>query len=39
MNEAFLHYLWQYRLFDARHLATSEGSIVEIIRPGKLNTD
>ncbi|HRH66020.1 MAG TPA: DUF2851 family protein [Bacteroidia bacterium] len=39
MNEAFLHYLWQYRLFDSRNLITSEGSRVEVIRPGKLNSD
>lgn len=39
MNEAFLHYLWQYRLFDSRELLTSEGNSVEVVRPGKLNTD
>ena len=39
MNEAFLHYLWQYRLFDPRSLQTSEGNAVEIVKPGRLNTD
>lgn len=39
MNEAFLHYLWQYRLFDTRHLKTKDGLSVEIVNPGHYNTD
>ncbi len=38
MTEAFLHYIWQYRLFDSNNLRTDEGSIIEIVRPGQYNT-
>ena len=38
MNEAFLQYLWQHRLFDGP-LVTTDGMPVEVLRPGLLNTD
>lgn len=38
MNEAFLQYLWQYRLFDGP-LHTTDGLPVEILAPGSANTD
>ncbi len=37
MEEAFLHYLWKYRLFY--DLSTLTGEPVEIIHPGVHNTD
>jgi hypothetical protein len=37
MEEAFLHYLWKYRLF--RNLSTVTGEPVEVIHPGTHNTD
>ena len=39
MTEAFLHYIWQYRLFDSTNLKTDEGQSVEVIKPGQINTD
>ena len=38
VTEAFLHYLWQYRLFDMNHLRTDDGQLVEVIRSGQSNT-
>jgi hypothetical protein len=38
VTEAFLHYIWQYRLFDMSHLVSDEGRKIEIIHPGQLNT-
>ncbi|ELR70428.1 Hypothetical protein C900_03782 [Fulvivirga imtechensis AK7] len=39
MQEAFLHFIWQYQYFDKRALITSEGASVNIIHPGYFNTD
>ncbi|MBP1664483.1 MAG: hypothetical protein H6Q19_1623, partial [Bacteroidetes bacterium] len=39
MKESILHYVWQYRLFEASQLTTTRGDSVEVIDPGKLNTD
>ncbi len=39
MNEEFLFYIWQYRLFDTKELSTVQGEPVEIIRPGDHNSD
>ena len=39
MKESILHYVWQYRLFEATQLTTTRGDSVEVIDPGKLNTD
>jgi len=33
VNEAFLHYLWKYRLFTSA-LTTTSGEVVEILSPG-----
>jgi hypothetical protein len=37
MNEHFLYYVWQYRLFNENDLTTSSSSIIEIIHPGFRN--
>jgi len=37
MKEEFLHYLWQYQLFDKQHLQTNTGEIIYIERTGYHN--
>ena len=39
MKESILHDVWQYRLFSHHQLTTTDGESVEVIDPGKLNTD
>lgn len=39
MTEAFLHYLWQHRLFDFMNVRTTLGEPLHIIFPGYHNTD
>ena len=39
MNEKFLHYIWQQKLHTAHDFKTADGEIIEVIDPGKLNTD
>ncbi|MDR2801898.1 MAG: DUF2851 family protein [Prevotellaceae bacterium] len=39
MKEDFLHFLWEYGLFDKSHLATTTGENIEILAPGQHNTD
>jgi hypothetical protein len=39
VNESFLHYLWQFQYLDKKELKTTAGEILQIIRPGILNTD
>jgi hypothetical protein len=39
MNEAFLHYIWQFQYFDKRDLLTTEGEQLEVFRQGIWNTD
>jgi len=39
MNEKLLHYIWQHKLYTAHALKTAEGETIEVIDPGKLNTD
>jgi len=39
MQEAFLHYIWQYQYFDKKDLKTTQGDEVQVIRPGLLNTN
>src|SRR5688500_3395716 len=39
MTEEFLHYIWKYRLFDAKQLLTQDQEPVEILKPGEHNTD
>lgn len=38
MNEAFLHYIWQFQYFDKKELLTSEGEPITISNPGYRNT-
>jgi hypothetical protein len=38
MQEAFLHYVWQYQYFDRQGLKTTGGDDVQVIGPGLLNT-
>jgi hypothetical protein len=39
MKEAFLHYVWQYQLFDTENLRTSSDEELAVISPGMLNRD
>jgi hypothetical protein len=39
MNEDFLQFLWQYRLFDENNLFTNDGNKIEIINVGIKNSD
>jgi len=39
MTEEFLHFLWRYRNYDLRHLHTTDGEPVDVLRPGEYNTD
>ncbi|MDX8340868.1 DUF2851 family protein [Draconibacterium sp. IB214405] len=39
MPEEFLQYIWQNRLFTNENLSTVEGDRLEIIDPGRINTD
>jgi len=39
MKESFLHFVWQYGLFDHKNLRCSEGKVLEIAQRGQLNTD
>ncbi|HEY0743253.1 MAG TPA: DUF2851 family protein [Chryseosolibacter sp.] len=39
MNEAFLHYIWQYQYFDKVDLCTTAGDPISIIQPGFRNTN
>ncbi len=38
MTEEFLHYIWQYRLFD-KNIETTDGQEVSVVHPGYKNTD
>jgi hypothetical protein len=38
LNEDFLHYIWQYRLLTSLDLYCTNGTKLEIIDPGVLNT-
>ncbi len=38
MTEEFLHYIWQYRLFD-KNAQTTDGQEVSVVHPGYKNTD
>jgi len=37
MKEEFLAYAWAYRLYDGQKLCTTDGEIIQIIDPGRLN--
>ncbi len=39
MNEAFLHYLWQFQQFDKSNLQTVSGEKISVLKTGLLNTD
>lgn len=39
MNEAFLHYIWQHRLYDSGSLRTVNGEWIEVLHPGRYNRD
>lgn len=39
MKESILHYVWQYKLFSASGMKTTDGDVVEVIDTGRLNTD
>jgi len=39
MQEALLHHIWKFRLFDSHELKTVGNDTVEIIHPGQHNTD
>ncbi|UII32844.1 DUF2851 family protein [Fulvivirga ulvae] len=39
MQEAFLHFVWQYQYFNKSALSTTDGAKVNIIYPGMHNTD
>lgn len=39
MKESFLHFVWQYGLFDHKNLSSSDGAPLEIAQRGTLNTD
>ncbi len=39
MNESFLHFIWQYGLFNHEKLETTCGKSVQIVRRGFLNTN
>lgn len=37
MNEEFLHYIWQHRLFDKNNLQTTNNEKIQVLNPGILN--
>lgn len=39
MNEKFLHYIWQNKLFTSHDLLSSDGEFIEVIDIGRQNTD
>ena len=39
MNEKLLQYIWQFQYFNLAALKTDSGESVEIISPGRLNTN
>jgi hypothetical protein len=39
MQEAFLHFVWQYKLFDTQNLHSTFGESIEILKTGMLNTN
>lgn len=39
MNEAFLHYLWKFRLFNTLDLKTTQGESLQILHPGEHNSN
>jgi len=39
MREDFLHFLWKYKLFQSDSLFTEEGESIQIVNPGRHNTN
>ncbi len=39
MREELFHYIWKYQLFEKTNLTTEDGSVLEILHQGNLNTD
>ncbi|TAH42047.1 MAG: DUF2851 family protein [Bacteroidetes bacterium] len=39
MTEVFLHYIWQHQLFEVDNLRTTDGQLIEVVKPGEYNTD
>lgn len=39
MQEDFLHYVWQYSLFDLNDLRLTSGQPIDILKPGDPNSD
>jgi hypothetical protein len=39
MNEDFLQYLWKFQKFNTIHLKTTAGIPVQVLQPGRHNTD
>nr|WP_321405474.1 DUF2851 family protein [uncultured Carboxylicivirga sp.] len=39
MNEDFLHFIWQNKLFHPQNIKTKDGQKLEVIHPGIKNTD
>lgn len=39
LTEAFLQYVWGHRLYARTELTTTDGQHIEILNPGRLNTD
>jgi hypothetical protein len=38
VTEAFLHYIWEHRLFEMKNLKTDDGLHIEVVHPGQYNT-
>ncbi|CAM1366303.1 conserved hypothetical protein [Tenacibaculum sediminilitoris] len=39
MKEEFLHFLWQYKLFNKANLTSVNGGVVEVLNSGSYNTN
>jgi hypothetical protein len=39
MNEALVHYIWEHQLYNHRDLITEEGQTVQVVYPGKRNSN
>ncbi len=39
MNEDFLHYIWKFQRFSEFNLLTTDGQPVQVVHPGRHNTD
>jgi hypothetical protein len=39
MNEAFLHYIWQFQYFNSKNLQTTQKETLQILKAGYWNTD